>query len=76
MGKIKDKNLSEILKRSTAEKLFVVECLWENLREEALNALPDKEQLNVVMERLDAYKKNPTKVKKWEDVKKNYLKKK
>ncbi len=76
MEKVKDKNLFEILKRSPAEKLFVVECLWENLREEALKELPDKEQLNLVRERLEAYKKNPSNVKKWEEVKKNYLKKK
>ena len=76
MEKIKDKNLSEILKWSPAEKLFVVECLWENLRDEALKELPDKEQLNLVRERLEAYKKNPSNVKKWQEVKKNYLKKK
>ncbi|MBA2614041.1 MAG: addiction module protein [Bacteroidetes bacterium] len=76
MGKLKDKNLDEILKRSMAEKLFVVESLWENIRSEAVKNGTDKEGIEFVNERLEAYKKNPTKIKKWEDIKKGYLKKK
>ena len=76
MGKIKDKNLDEILKRSTAEKLFVVESLWENIRSEVANETTDKEELNFANERYEDYKKNTSEVKKWDDIKKDYFKKK
>lgn len=76
MSKTKDKYLDEILKRSTAEKLFLVETLWENIRNESITENLEKEELIFVTERYESYKKNTTKVKKWEDIKKNYLKKK
>lgn len=76
MGKIKDKNLLEILKRSTAEKLVVVESLWENIREDVANNPVEKAEIDFVSERLDEYKKSPALTKKWEDIKKNYIKKK
>ena len=76
MGKVKDKNLDEILKRSTAEKLFVVESLWENIRNEVVNEKTTKEELDFANERYEEYKKAPSKVKKWDDIKKEYFKKK
>lgn len=76
MGKVKDKNLNEILKRSTAEKLVLVESLWENIREEIIASPADEKEINLVKERYVEYKKNPELSKKWEDIKKNYLKKK
>lgn len=79
MGKVKDKNLAEILKRSTAEKLFVVESLWENIRNEVVNENANnvnKEELDFANERYEDYKKNPSQVKKWDDIKKDYFKKK
>lgn len=76
MGKVKDKNLNEILKRSTAEKLVLVESLWENIREEIIASPADEKEINLVKERYMEYKKNPELSKKWEDIKKNYVKKK
>ena len=76
MGKVQDKSMKDILSRSTAEKILLVEAIWDNIAEES-NSMPiSEEQLNLVKERVAAYKKNPSKVKSWEDVKKSYLKKK
>ncbi len=76
MSKIQDKSMKDILSRSTAEKILLVETIWDNIAEESNNIPVSKEQLNLVKERLEEYKKNPSKVKSWEEVKKNYLKKK
>ncbi|MEO8760185.1 MAG: addiction module protein [Bacteroidia bacterium] len=76
MGKIQDKSMQDILSRSTAEKILLVEAIWDNIAEESKSIPIDAEQLNLVKERVVAYKKNPSKVKPWEEVKKNYLKKK
>jgi putative addiction module component (TIGR02574 family) len=75
MGKVLDKNLSEILKRSAAEKLFAVECIWENLREEIMNESPSEDQLDMMENRLKEYQKNPPKTKKWEEIKQKYTRK-
>ena len=74
MSKILDKSMKDILSRSTAEKILVVESLWENIREEALKDEPTQEEISLVKDRLEEYKKNPSKVKTWDEVKKNYLK--
>ena len=76
MAKILDKSMKDILGRSTAEKILVVESLWENIREEALMDEPTKEEISLVKDRLEEYKKNPSKIKSWSQVKKDYLKKK
>lgn len=73
MGKIKDKSLEDILNRSTAEKLVVVESLWENIREQIIDSPPSKDELVLVEERYEQYKKKPVS-KKWDDIKKSYLK--
>jgi len=77
MGKIKDKSLDDLLNRSVAEKILAVEKIWDSIAEEShLNDIPSENEKNLIKERLALYKKNPGKVKKWEDVKANYLKKK
>jgi putative addiction module component (TIGR02574 family) len=73
MGKIQDKSMKDILSRSTAEKILLVETIWDNIAQES-NIPISEEQLNLVKERLVEYKKNPSKVKTWDEVKKNYLK--
>jgi putative addiction module component (TIGR02574 family) len=76
MGKIQDKSMQDILSRSLAEKILVVEAIWDNIAEES-NAIPiSKEQLSLVKERLEEYKKNPSKKRKWEDFKNDFLSKK
>ena len=52
MGKVLDKSMKDILSRSTAEKILLVEALWDNIAEES-NKIPiSKEQLSLVKERL------------------------
>ncbi len=76
MSKIQDKSTKDILSRSTAEKILLVETIWDNIAEES-NSIPiSNEQMSLVKERLEEYKRNPSKVKSWEEVKKNFLKKK
>ena len=76
MGKIQDKSMKDILSRSTAEKILLVETLWDNIAEESNNIPVSKEQLNLVKERLEEYKKNPSKKRKWDDFKNDFLSKK
>jgi putative addiction module component (TIGR02574 family) len=76
MGKIKDKTLNELFNRSVAEKILAVEKLWDNIKESSANDEPTSFEKKLIKERLALYKENPTKVKKWEDVKADYLKKK
>jgi putative addiction module component (TIGR02574 family) len=76
MGKLKDKNLNELLKRSLAEKIHVVEKLWDNIKESSKVEKATLTEKVLIEERLAEYKANPNKVKKWEDLKASYLKKK
>ncbi len=76
MGKLKDKSLNELFNRSLAEKILAVEKLWDNIRESSLDENPTLSERLLIKERLTDYKANPNKVKKWEEVKSNYLKKK
>jgi putative addiction module component (TIGR02574 family) len=76
MGKIKDKSLDEIMSRSVAEKILAVEKLWDNIKDAASENGPTDVEKKMLSERIASYKKNPNKVKKWEDVKSDYLKKK
>jgi len=76
MAKLKDKNLNELLKRSLAEKILVVEKLWDNIKESSKVEKATLTEKVLIEERLAEYKANPNKVKKWEDVKASYLKKK
>lgn len=70
-----DKSINDILKCSTAEKLLAVEEIWDNIRKEILTEKPNEEEIRFVKERIAAYEKNPSKVKSWETIKKDYLKK-
>ena len=76
MGKLKDKSLNELFNHSLAEKILVVEKLWDNIRESSIDEKPTLSEKLLIKERLTEYKTNPNKVKKWEEVKATYLKKK
>ncbi|HXB42249.1 MAG TPA: addiction module protein [Bacteroidia bacterium] len=68
-----EKSIKDILNCSTAEKLLAVEEIWDNIRKEAFLEKP--EEIKLVNERVAEYEKNPKKVKSWDLIKKNYLKK-
>jgi putative addiction module component (TIGR02574 family) len=76
MGKLKDKSLHDILNRSVAEKILAVEKLWDNIKDSFEQDEPTVHEKKMIKQRLTLYKENPAKVKKWEDVKADYLKKK
>ncbi len=73
MGKIKDKSLNDLLKRSVAEKILAVEKIWDSIAEESISE--NKKNLNIVKERMEDYRKNPSKKRSWEEFKKEFLKK-
>lgn len=76
MGKSKDKSLDEILSRSVAEKILLVEKIWDDIKDSSVGDEPSAEETKILKKRLAEYKQNPTKVRTWEDVKTSYLKKK
>ena len=76
MGKLKDKSLDDLFSRSVAEKILAVEKLWDNIKESSIKDEPEPAEKKLLNERLALFKENPNKVKKWEDVKADYLKKK
>ncbi len=76
MGKLKDKSLKDILSRSMAEKILAVETIWDSIAEESDKIPVSEAQLTLIKERLEEYKRNPSSVKTWEEVKKNFLKRK
>ena len=76
MGKLKDKSLNDILSRSVAEKILAVETIWDSIAEESEKIPVSDAQLSLVKDRLKEYKRDTSNVKTWEEVKKNYLKRK
>jgi len=76
MGKSKDKSLDEILSRSVAEKILLVEKIWDDIKDSSIGEEPTIEEAKFLKKRLAEYKQDPTKVKTWQDLKASYLKKK
>ena len=68
-----NQNLSEILKLSVPEKILVVEAIWDNIAAENCNYEISQDEFNVLEERYEAYKANPSSVLSWDEVKKNIL---
>ncbi len=68
--------ISDILKLSTAEKIMMVETIWDNIASENSKLKLSKEEKELLDERLASYKKNPENVRSWEDFKKELKRKK
>jgi len=71
---MKDKSLEDIMSRSIAEQILVVEKLWDNIAEHSEHVRENEEQLNIATERLEEYKKNPSNKRSWEEFKGDFLK--
>lgn len=71
---MKDKSLEDILNRSVAEQILAVEKIWDSIAEQSENLKPSQDQLDLVKERLEHYKKNPTLKRSWEEFKGDFLK--
>jgi putative addiction module component (TIGR02574 family) len=60
-------NLQEILKLSAAEKILMIEKIWDSIEKESVDVLPSqKDELD---SRLKRYQEGATKFFSWEDVK-------
>ncbi|CAN5793329.1 hypothetical protein BH11BAC7_BH11BAC7_20560 [soil metagenome] len=68
-------NLNEILKLPIAERILAVEAIWDSIAAENKDYPLTEEELHVLEERWEEYKKNPSAVKTWEEVKSAVLKK-
>jgi putative addiction module component (TIGR02574 family) len=68
-------HLSEILKLPLAERILAVEAIWDSIAAENKNYPLTEDELQVLEERWEEYKKNPAGAKTWEDAKANILKK-
>lgn len=64
------KILPEILKLSVAERILLVEAIWDSIPEEPKEYAFSAEHKQVLNDRLEEYKKNPTEGLSWEEVKK------
>jgi putative addiction module component (TIGR02574 family) len=62
-------NLQEILQLSTAERILMMEKIWESIEHDNLETTPfQKDELD---RRLERFKEGHTKFFSWEDVKKD-----
>jgi putative addiction module component (TIGR02574 family) len=68
-------HLSEILKLPLAERILAVEAIWDSIAAENKAYPLTEDELQVLEERWEEYKKNPAGAKTWEDAKANILKK-
>lgn len=63
--------LENIKKLSVAERILIVEDIWDSIISSKENFPLTDEQKKELDSRLEAYHKNPEKGKSWEEVKKN-----
>lgn len=68
-------SLNDILKLPIAERILAVEAIWDSIAAENKEYPLSDEELNLLEERWEEYKKNPSAVKTWEEVKANIFKK-
>jgi len=62
--------ISDILKLSTAEKILMVETIWDNIASENSKLKLSKEEKKLLDERLSSYRKHPENKRSWGDFKK------
>ncbi len=64
-------SIQEIKKLSVAERILLVEDIWDSIISSGEDLLLSDEQKRELDSRLDAYYKNPKEGKSWEEVRKN-----
>ena len=69
-------SIQQILKLSLSERILLVETIWDSVEADSKHIPVTEEQIGIVEKRLAEYKKNPTKVKSWDKVKRDLLAKK
>ncbi|MDX2128433.1 MAG: addiction module protein [Chloroherpetonaceae bacterium] len=65
----------DLSKLSKDERFELLEAVWESLDKEIENEDFSEEEKKILDERLESFRKNPDKVKDWEEVKQKYEKK-
>ncbi len=69
--------LSDILKLSVAERILLVEAIWDSIASEKKNPYTlSQEQIKFLEEEMAAYSKNPDEGSSWEEIKARILKRK
>ncbi len=68
-------SIQQILKLSVAERILLVETIWDSVEADSNHIPVTDEQIKIVEKRLAEYKKNPSKVKSWDKVKRDLLSK-
>lgn len=71
-----NKNIDEILKLSTSEKLLAVEAIWDNIANSNEEIALTDEQVLILEDRLVEYKTKPNNTRSWNEFKNEFLGKK
>ena len=65
--------LTDLLRLSIAERILLVEALWDSIAAENKDYKISDQELSMLQERYEEYKTNPSKSLSWDEVKKNIL---
>jgi len=65
--------LSEILRLSIADRILLVEAIWDSIAAENSQYKISDQELSMLQERYEEYKANPSHSLSWDEVKKNIL---
>ena len=65
--------LTELLRLSLAERILLVEALWDSIAAESNDYKITDQELRILQERYEEYKVNPSQSLSWDEVKKNIL---
>jgi putative addiction module component (TIGR02574 family) len=66
--------IKEILKLSVDERIHLVQTIWDSIAADTQESEISEEHKEILNERLEAHKKNPDDVVKWEEIKKSVRK--
>ena len=69
-------SIQQILKLSLSERILLVETIWDSVEADSKRIPVTEDQIRIVEKRMAEYKKNPTKVRSWDKVKRDLLAKK
>lgn len=63
------KIMEDILKLSTSERILLMEAIWDSISEKDKSVELTSETVQILEERLEAYKRSPDEGSSWNDVK-------
>lgn len=68
-------DISKIKKLPVEQKLKIIDELWKSIDDSEVNTLSEKEEINLLEERMELYEKGKLKFSPWNDVKEHLHKK-